>query len=73
MKIKQYKPKYLYDSEQEIDFIFNKTLLEVKYHRDIEKKQLVFFESYSIKNKFVVKNYRDLNAFLSKADLDGNS
>ena len=59
MKIKNHQPKYLYESGQEIDFIFNDTLLEVKYHRDIEKKQLAVFNDYQIKNKLIIKNYTD--------------
>ncbi len=67
MKIKGFKPKYLYESGQEIDFIFDKTLLEVKYNRDIQAKQKIFFEGYLIENKSVVKNHRDLKSFLEES------
>ncbi len=60
MKIKDKKPSYLYVSGQEIDFIFDQTLLEVKYHRALEGKQLVAFEDYQAKEKIVVKSVRDL-------------
>ena len=66
MKIKDYKPQYLYESGQEIDFIFNKTLLEVKYQRNIEGKQLELFNAYQIEHKAVVKNYSDFQHFLEK-------
>lgn len=42
-----------------IDFLFNDTLLEVKYHRDLESKQLAFFENFSAKRKIVIKSYAD--------------
>lgn len=64
MKIKDCNPGYLYESGQEIDFIFDETLLEVKYHRDIVSKQLAVFESYKIKHKFLIKNYNELKQFL---------
>ncbi len=68
MKIKQYKPKYVYDDTQEIDFFFNDTLLEVKYHRDLIEKQLAFFENFDAKRKVIIKNYTDFQRFLKEID-----
>lgn len=65
MKIKQYKPSYVYDDTQEIDFLFHDTLLEVKYHRELEEKQLAFFENFRAKRKIVIKNYLDFQKFFS--------
>lgn len=59
MKIKNKSPKYLYSSGQEIDFLFDDNLLEVKYHRELEGKQRDFFDAYPIKNKLILKNYFD--------------
>lgn len=60
MKIKDKNPSYLYVSGQEIDFIFDKTLLEVKYHRALEGKQLAVFEACQAKEKKVINSYKDL-------------
>ena len=68
MKIKQYKPKYVYESKQEIDFAFKNTLLEVKYHRDIKSKQKAVFDALPFEKKSVIKDYRSLQNFLSEQD-----
>lgn len=62
MKIKHKNPKYVYSSGQEIDFFVNETLIEVKYQKDIESKQLAVFEAFKAKHKIVIKNYADLEA-----------
>lgn len=64
MKIKQYKPHYVYDDTNEIDFLFNDTLMEVKYHRELEEKQLSFFKNFNAKRKVIIKNYADYQKFL---------
>lgn len=66
MKIKNRQPKYLYESGQEIDFIFDHTLLEVKYGREMEGKQKQAFDAYSSNKKYVVKSYRELKDFLEE-------
>jgi uncharacterized protein len=68
MKIKNHKPKYLYESGQEIDFIFNQTLLEAKFNRDMQGKQLDAFNAYQIENKEIIKNYGDLKCFSERLD-----
>jgi hypothetical protein len=66
MKIKDRQPHYWYGAGQEIDFIFDNTLLEVKYHRDIEGKQLTEFEAHPATEKYIIKNYDDLTYFLQE-------
>ncbi len=60
MKIKNKDPQYVSTTGQEIDFFVNGTLIEVKYHKDIEGKQLEAFNSFNAKQKIVIKNYADL-------------
>ena len=60
MKIKDQDPKYVYQNGQEIDFFTNGRLIEVKYHRDIEGKQLMVFDKFKAQHKMVIKNYVDL-------------
>ena len=64
MKIKDKNPRYVYTNGQEIDFMVNNTLIEVKYHRDIEGKQLAAFEQFESKKKLVIKNHVDLQKML---------
>jgi predicted AAA+ superfamily ATPase len=64
MKIKNQNPRYVYTNGQEIDFLINNTLIEVKYHRDIEGKQLAAFEQFESEKKLVIKNHVDLQKFL---------
>lgn len=60
MKIKDQNPHYVYTNGQEIDFLANNTLIEVKYHRDIEGKQRLAFEQFESENKMLIKNHMDL-------------
>ncbi|GJM06929.1 MAG: ATPase [marine bacterium B5-7] len=61
MKIKHRQPKYLYVDGQEIDFIYDDTLLEAKFNRDLEGKQLKAFENYSIRHKKIVHGCLELD------------
>lgn len=61
LKIKNYNPCYIYKDGLEIDFLTNdKTLIEVKYHSDMQEKQLALFNSLEAKRKIVIKNINDL-------------
>ncbi|MCX7115867.1 MAG: ATP-binding protein [Gammaproteobacteria bacterium] len=64
MKIKPYKPSYLYIDTHEIDFVFNDTLIEVKYHAELSEKQLALFDRVEFKRKVMIKNYRDFRGFV---------
>ena len=64
MAIKKYKPHYVYDESQEIDFYFNDTLLEVKYNATLMGKQREFFEHFKAKQKVSIQNYGDFQLFL---------
>lgn len=63
MKIKKYHPSYVYTDGQEIDFLFNDTLLEVKYHHEIAEKQLTVFDNFDASKKVIIKNYADFANF----------
>ena len=65
MKIKQHKPRYLYVDKHEIDFVYNDTLLEVKYHSEFSEKQMEVFKNFDAPNKIIIKNYRDFQQFLT--------
>lgn len=64
MKIKQYKPSYVYADKNEIDFFFNDTLLEVKYHAEPSEDQLALFKSFRASKKIIIKNAADFQRFL---------
>lgn len=63
MKIKKFNPSYVYADGQEIDFLFNNTLLEVKYHHEISEKQLAVFDNFNASKKIIIKNYADFANF----------
>lgn len=64
MKIKQFKPCYVYDDNNEIDFFFNNILLEVKYHHELSEKQMKLFENFKADQKIIIQNYFDFQNFL---------
>ena len=58
LKIKDYKPSYLYVDGIEIDFITqNGILIEAKYHSKLNEKQQKLFNSFDAKEKYVVNGY----------------
>ena len=57
LKIKDENPTYYLEKAVEIDFIMKDSLIEVKYGRELEKKQKELFDSINIKNKTLVKDY----------------
>ena len=59
-KIKQYNPRYVVDDGLELDFLTEKkTLIEVKYGREIENKQKALFESYVAPKKCLIGTIED--------------
>jgi len=64
--ISKYHPKYVYDEQNEIDFIIDKKyLIEVKYMIEMLGKQKEFFDNYPIEKKYVVTNLAQLETLLN--------
>ena len=67
LRIKHRNPCYVYEDASELDFFTSdKTLLEVKYHSEMTKKQTSIFNEFKANKKVVVKNLQDLEKFLQK-------
>lgn len=61
LKISHSKPYYIYQDTIEIDFYtHDKTLVEVKYHAEFNKKQLHLFDHFKAKRKILIQNFNDL-------------
>lgn len=59
--IKPLDPHYVYENGIEIDFFTNnKILIEVKYGKELNAKQLELFESFKANKKIIIKNFEDL-------------
>ena len=64
LKLKNQNPCYVYKNGNEIDFLVNEKLIEVKYGRELEGKQKTFFEKYPAEEKIIIKDIYDyLNQF----------
>lgn len=62
LKIRHRNPSYVFKDGIEIDFFTeDKTLIEVKYGRELTDKQLQLFESFKAKNRIVIANYSELH------------
>lgn len=62
LKIRHRNPSYVFKEGIEIDFFTeDKTLIEVKYGRELSDKQLQLFESFKAKNRIVIANYSELH------------
>ncbi|MGD9152684.1 MAG: ATP-binding protein [Gammaproteobacteria bacterium] len=60
-RIKNLEPRYIYQDGLEIDFITRgKTLIEVKYNREINDKQKQLFDTISARKKILIRNFEDL-------------
>lgn len=61
LKIKGSNPHYVYQQGLEIDFMTqDKTLIEVKYNRDMDEKQKRLFDGIRAKEKLIIKSMNDL-------------
>lgn len=61
LKILKRSPCYVYEDGHEIDFYTaDKTLIEVKYNREVEKPQNDLFEKFPAKQKLMIKSLGDL-------------
>jgi predicted AAA+ superfamily ATPase len=54
LKIKKYRPCYVYQNGIEIDFYFNEKLLEAKYFGELNTKQKKLFDSFPAKEKKII-------------------
>ncbi|MFQ5583729.1 MAG: DUF4143 domain-containing protein, partial [Calditrichia bacterium] len=59
LKIKDKNPCYVYQNGLELDFLFDETILEVKYERVLEGKQKIFFDQFPAKQKMVIQGMED--------------
>ena len=60
LKIKNKNPCYIYKEGIEIDFFTeDKILIEVKYGRELNKKQLELFNEYPANKKIIVDNFEE--------------
>ncbi len=66
LKIRRLMPKYLYEERTEIDFVISdQYLIEVKYRNaEMKENQKKLFNSHPAKEKFVIRNYRDIEKML---------
>ena len=61
LKIKHLNPCYVYEDGSEIDFLTSgKRLIEVKYHREMTKKQENLFNTYSAKERVLLTGIKDM-------------
>jgi len=56
LKIKDKNPRYYYENNKEIDFIYNNTAVEAKFKKPT-KEELKTLEQSKFKNKIVAKNW----------------
>ncbi len=66
LKIRHLNPKYLYENRTELDFVTDDYLIEAKFkNAELTKKQEEFFNSFSSKEKFIVRNHFDINRIVN--------
>ncbi len=67
LKIKDENPKYLYQDGTEIDYLTeDKTLIEVKYGKDLNEIQEKLFKKFKADKKVIIKSNYDLEKYLEK-------
>ena len=62
LSLKQLNLKYIYENTIELDFYSeSKLLIECKFHNEeLSKKQQALFDKVDAKQKFIVRNYKDV-------------
>lgn len=67
LRLKQLNLKYIYESTIELDFYSeNKILIECKFHNEeLSKKQQELFDKIDAKQKYIVRNYKDVEQLIS--------
>ncbi len=58
LKIKNKNPNYYLENSIEIDFITKNLLIEAKYNREINEKQLATFNSVKSRKKIIAEGYK---------------
>ena len=59
LKIKHKNPCYVYQNGLELDFLFQETVVEVKFEKEIEAKQKSLFDQFPAKRKILVQGMDD--------------
>jgi hypothetical protein len=67
LRLKQLNLKYIYENTIELDFYSeNKILIECKFHNEeLSKKQQELFDKIDAKQKYIVRNYKDVEKLIS--------
>jgi predicted AAA+ superfamily ATPase len=67
LRLKQLNLKYIYENTIELDFYSeNKILIECKFHNEeLSKKQQELFDKIDAKQKYVVRNYKDVEKLIA--------
>jgi predicted AAA+ superfamily ATPase len=67
LRLKQQNLKYIYENTIELDFFSeNKILIECKFHNEeLSKKQQELFDKIDAKQKYIVRNYKDVEQLIS--------
>jgi len=63
LRIKDRRPCFVYQDGQEIDFLFDGQLMEVKFGQSLKGKQADLFAKFPAKKKLVVSDWEDFLAF----------
>ena len=67
LQIKNNDVRYVYENSIELDFLVNKqTLIEVKYGRELNKKQLQLFDTFKAKKKFMIQSFQEIDEIARK-------
>jgi predicted AAA+ superfamily ATPase len=66
LRLKELNLKYIYENTIELDFLSeSKLLIECKFHNEaLSKKQQELFDKLEAKEKYVVRNYKDVEEIL---------
>ncbi len=67
LKLKKYKPGYIYQNQTELDFrLENGTIVEAKYHQEpLSDKQQNLLDSFPAGSRHVIRNDEDLKMLLN--------
>ncbi len=71
LRLKHFRLNYIYENATELDFISqNKTLIECKFHTEaLSKNQQLLFDTFEAKNKFIVRNNKDIEDLRKQINL----
>jgi predicted AAA+ superfamily ATPase len=67
LRLKQLNLKYIYENTIELDYYSeNKILIECKFHNEeLSKKQQELFDKIDAKQKYIVRNYKDVEKLIA--------